>query len=151
MYVSIYIYIYIYIYCYSTRSSNLKPFGPKSGSKGFCLCRTSISGRMAADEGDCVAQVVNAFSDENLCVLDLPNSSTVLDIKRHVQASHRISIFCQCLLVSPAGYQVGGLGRPSKPSTSIHQAGVALMTMRMAFAVSCVQLAGVRPLKWSAC
>ena len=61
---------------------------------------------MAAEEGDCVVQVVNAFSDDNLCVLDLPSSSTVLDIKRHLQASQRISIFCQRLLVSPAGYQV---------------------------------------------
>ena len=84
----------------------LKPFGPKSRSEGFCLCRTSISGRMAADEGDCVVQVINAFSNENLCVLDFPSSSTVLNIKRHVQASQRISIFCQRLLVSPAGCQV---------------------------------------------
>ena len=61
---------------------------------------------MAADGGDCVVQVVSAFSDENLCVLDLPSSSTVLDIKRHVQASHGISIFRQRLLVSPAGHQV---------------------------------------------
>ena len=61
---------------------------------------------MAADEGNCVVQVINAFSDEELCVLDLPSSSTVLDIKRHVQASHGISIFRQRLLVLPAGHQV---------------------------------------------
>ena len=61
---------------------------------------------MAADEGGCVVQVVNAFSDETLCVLDLPSFSTVLDIKHHVQASQRVSIFCQRLLVSPEGYQV---------------------------------------------
>ena len=61
---------------------------------------------MAADGCDCVVQVVSAFSDENFCVLELPSSSTVLDIKRHVQASHGISIFCQRLLVSPAGHQV---------------------------------------------
>ena len=84
----------------------LKPFGSKSRSKSFCLCRTSIIGRMAADEGDCVVQVINAFSDESLCMLDLPSSSTVLDIKRHVQTSQRISIFCQRLLVSPAVNQV---------------------------------------------
>ena len=81
-------------------------FGLRSRSEGLRLCRTSISGRMAADGGDCVVQVVSAFSDENLCVLDLPSSSTILDIKRHVQASHGISIFRQCLLVSPAGHQV---------------------------------------------
>ena len=63
-------------------------------------------GRMAADVGDCVLQVVSAFSDENLCVLHLPSSSMVLDIKRHVQASHGISIFRQRLLVLPAGHQV---------------------------------------------
>ena len=83
-----------------------RPFGPKSRSEVLCLCGTSISGCMAADGGDCVVQVVSAFSDENLCVLDLPSSSTVLDIKRHVQASHGISIFRQRLLVSPAGHQV---------------------------------------------
>ena len=75
-------------------------------SEIFCLCRTSISGRMAADEGNCVVQVINAFSGEELCVMDLPSSSTVLDIKRHVQASERINIFCQRLLVLPAGSQV---------------------------------------------
>ena len=61
---------------------------------------------MAADGSDCVVQVVSAFSDENLCVLDLPSSSMVLDVKRHVQASHGITIFRQRLLVSPAGHQV---------------------------------------------
>ena len=82
------------------------PLGPRSRSEGSCLCRTSISGLMAADGGDCAVQIVSAFSDENLCVLDLPSSSTVLDIKRHVQTSHGISIFRQRLLVSPAGHQV---------------------------------------------
>ena len=87
-------------------SSNIRLLGPKSRSEGLCLCRTIISGRMAVDGGDCVVQVVSAFSDENLCVLHLPSSSTVLDIKRHMQASHGINIFRQRLLVSPAGYQV---------------------------------------------
>ena len=83
-----------------------RPFGPKSRSEGSCPCRTSISVRMAVDGGDCVVQVVSAFSDENLCVLHLPSSSMVVDIKRHLQASHGISIFRQRLLVSPAGHQV---------------------------------------------
>ena len=61
---------------------------------------------MAADGGDCVVQVVSAFSDENLRVLHLPSSSTVLDIKRNVQVSHGISIFRQRLLALPAGRQV---------------------------------------------
>ena len=103
----------------------LKPFGPKSRSEGFCLCRTYISGRMAADEGNCVVQVINAFSNENLCMLDLPSSSTVLDIKRHLQASQRISIFCQRLLISRVSSGgPRGLGRPSRPSTSTHHDGV---------------------------
>ena len=91
---------------FGSRHLGSRPFGPKSRAEGVCLCRASISGRMAADGGDCVVQVVSAFSDENLCVLNLPSFSTVLDIKRHVQASHGISIFCQRLLVSPAGHQV---------------------------------------------
>ena len=58
---------------------------------------------MAAEEGDCVVQVVSAFSDEVLCILQLPRSSTILDVKRHVKASQRINIFCQRLIVSPGG------------------------------------------------
>ena len=42
---------------------------------------------MAADEGDCVVQVVSAFSDEGLCWLQLPSSGTVLYVKRRVQAA----------------------------------------------------------------
>ena len=97
--ICVYIYMYTHV-CFAVRSH----FG--SRSEGLCLCRTSMSGRMAADRGDCVVQVVSAFSDENLCVLDLLGSSTVLDIKRQVQASHGVSIFCQRLLVSPTSHQV---------------------------------------------
>jgi hypothetical protein len=62
---------------------------------------------MAADEGgDCTVYVVNAFSDESICVLKLPSSSTVLDVKRRVRASQHLSVFCQSLLVSPSGHQV---------------------------------------------
>ena len=51
-------------------------------------------------------QVVNAFSDEILCALQLPRPSTVLEVKRLVQATQGISVFCQRLLVSPVGHQV---------------------------------------------
>ena len=68
--------------------------------------RTSISGRMAAEEGDCEVQVVNPFSDEILCTLQLPSPSTVLDVKCLVQATQGINIFCQRLVVSPVGHQV---------------------------------------------
>jgi len=62
---------------------------------------------MAADEGgDCTVYVVNAFSDESICVLKLPSSSTVLDVKRRVRASQHLSVFCQSLMVSPSGHQV---------------------------------------------
>ena len=61
---------------------------------------------MAALEGDCEVQVVSAFSDESLCSLNLPGSSTVLDVKRCVQATQGIGVFCQRLIISPAGPQV---------------------------------------------
>ena len=61
---------------------------------------------MAAEEGDCAVQVVSAFSDESLCRLQLPSSSTVLDVKRCVQAAQGIGVFRQRLIISPAGPQV---------------------------------------------
>ena len=63
---------------------------------------------MAAEEGDCVVQVVSAFSDESICTLQLPSSGTVLDVKRRMQAAQDINIFRQRLVVSPAGLQVEG-------------------------------------------
>ena len=61
---------------------------------------------MAALEGDCVVQVVSAFSNESLCSLKLPGSGKVLDVKRHVQATLGINVFRQRLIISPAGPQV---------------------------------------------
>ena len=61
---------------------------------------------MSAEEGDCVVQVVSAFSDESICTLQLPSSSTVLDVKRRVQATQGINRFRQRLIISPAGPQV---------------------------------------------
>ena len=61
---------------------------------------------MAAEEGDCVVHVVSAFSDESLCRLQLPGSSTVLDVKRCFQAAQGIGVFCQRLIISPVGPQV---------------------------------------------
>ena len=63
---------------------------------------------MLADEGDCVVQVVSAFSGESLCTLQLPRSSTVLQVKRRVQAAHGIGVFRQRLIISPAGPEVEG-------------------------------------------
>ena len=60
---------------------------------------------MAAEEGDCKVQVVNAFSDEILCTLELPSSSTVLEVKRRVQATQGINIFRQRLVIPPLGHQ----------------------------------------------
>ena len=60
---------------------------------------------MAAEEGDCKVQVVNAFSDEILCTLELPSSSTVLEVKRRVQASQGINVFRQRLVIPPLGNQ----------------------------------------------
>ena len=51
-------------------------------------------------------QVVSAFSDESLCRLQLPSSSTVLDVKRCVQAAEGIGVFRQHFIISPAGPQV---------------------------------------------
>ena len=97
-------------------------------------------------------QVVSAFSDENLCLLDLPSSSTVLDIKRHVQASHGISIFRQRLLVSQAGKWRTTRSWPPFQAFDFNSSGWStLMTMPTDFVVSFVQLARGRPLKWSAC
>ena len=64
-------------------------------------------GRRDADEGkgDCAVQVVSAFSDEILFALQLARLSTVLDIKRRVQATQDINIFRQRLVISPAGPQ----------------------------------------------
>ena len=53
-----------------------------------------------------MVQVVSAFSDESLCRLQLPSSSTVLDVKRCVQAAQGIGVFRQHLIISPAGPQV---------------------------------------------
>ena len=61
---------------------------------------------MAALECDCAVQVVSAFSDESLCSLKLPGSGTVLDVKRHVQATLGINVFRQRLIISPAGPEV---------------------------------------------
>ena len=61
---------------------------------------------MAAEEGDCVVLVVSAFSDESLYRLQLPSSSTVLDVKRCLQAAQGIGVFRQRLIISPAGPQV---------------------------------------------
>ena len=61
---------------------------------------------MAAEDGDCVVLVVGPLSDETLCTLQLPRSSTVLHVKRHVQASQRINVFRQRLVVLPAGARV---------------------------------------------
>ena len=58
---------------------------------------------MAAEDGDCVVLVGTAFSDESLCTLKLPRSSTVRDVKQRVQASQRINVFRQRLIVSPGG------------------------------------------------
>ena len=63
---------------------------------------------MTADKGDCVVEVANAFSDESLCTLQLPRSSTVLEVKRRVQAAQGISIFRQRLIISPVGPEVEG-------------------------------------------
>ena len=49
---------------------------------------------------------MNALSDEILCILQLPRSGTVLEVKRRVQAAQGISIFRQRLIVSPAGPEV---------------------------------------------
>jgi len=57
------------------------------------------------EDSECVVLVVGAFSDRILCTLQLPRSSTVLDVKRHVQACLRINAFRQRLIVSPAGPQ----------------------------------------------
>ena len=56
----------------------------ESRSAGFCLCSASAQRSMAGEDGDCVVHVVSAFSDESLCRLQLPGSSTVLDVKRCV-------------------------------------------------------------------
>ena len=61
---------------------------------------------MAAEEGDCKVQVANALTGDILCTLELPKSSTVLEVKRRVQAAKVISIFRQRLIISPAGPQV---------------------------------------------
>ena len=60
---------------------------------------------MAVDDGDCVVQVVSAFSAESLCSLKLPGSGTVLDVKRSLQATLGVNVFCQRLIVSPEGRQ----------------------------------------------
>ena len=79
-----------------------------SAFEGFCLCRTSMKRSMTAGEGDCLVQVVNAFSDECLCTLQLPRYSTVLEVKRRVHAAQGISAFRQRLIISPAGPEVEG-------------------------------------------
>jgi len=56
--------------------------------------------------GDCVVEVVSAFSDELLCTAQLPRASTVLHVKRRVQATQGINVFRQRLITSPAGSQV---------------------------------------------
>ena len=81
----------------------LKPIGLESRSQGFCLCRTSSMTSMAAEESDCMVQVVSAFSDEGLCILQLPRSCTVLDVKRRLQATLGVNVFRQRLIVSPEG------------------------------------------------
>ena len=61
---------------------------------------------MAEEECECIVQVVSAFSDESLSTVPLPSSSTVLQVKGHVQAAHGVNVFRQRLLVSPAGREV---------------------------------------------
>ena len=85
-----------------------------------------------------MVQIVNAFSGESLCTLQLPRSSTVLEVKRRVQAAQGISVFQQRLVVSPAGPEVEG-------------AWGTTTTTPMELAISCVQLARVQPLRWSVC
>ena len=59
------------------------------------------------EEGDYVVHIISAFSDKILCTLQPPRSSTVLDVKRHVQTTPQgINIFRQRLIISPAGPQV---------------------------------------------
>ena len=61
---------------------------------------------MAAEEGDCVVQIVSALTDESLCAPELPSSGTVLDVKRRVQAAWGVNVFRQRLLLWPAGPEV---------------------------------------------
>jgi len=71
----------------------------RSPSRG----RSRSRSRRDLEEGDCVVQVVGAFSDKILCALQLPRAGTVLDVKRRVQASQGINVFRQRLVISPAG------------------------------------------------
>jgi ankyrin repeat protein len=57
------------------------------------------------EDGDCVVQVVGAFSDEILCKLQIPRASTVLHVKRYLQAAQGINVFRQRLVISPVGPQ----------------------------------------------
>ena len=68
-------------------------------------CCSRSRSRRDAEEGDCLVQVVGAFSDEILCTLQLPRAGTVLDVKRRVQATQGINVFRQRLVISPAGRQ----------------------------------------------
>ena len=83
------------------------PRGGRSRTRSRSRNR-SHSRRDAEDveEGDCAVQVVGAFSDEILCTLQLPRAGSVLDVKRHVQATQGINVFRQRLVISPAGRQV---------------------------------------------
>eukprot|EP00972_Heterocapsa_arctica_P042609 6279822-Heterocapsa_arctica.AAC.1 len=58
---------------------------------------------MAADDSECIVHVVNAISGESFARFRLPSLSTVLQVKRCVQAAHDIGVFCQRLLLWPVG------------------------------------------------
>ena len=87
-------------------------------------------GHMVPEEGDCEVQVASAFTSEVLCTLELPRSSTVLEVKRHVQASQGIVVFRQRLLVLPVGEEGGGPGRAGHQAED-HEALAALPGLRL--------------------
>eukprot|EP00972_Heterocapsa_arctica_P101690 14983822-Heterocapsa_arctica.AAC.1 len=60
-------------------------------------------GHMAADDDECVVNVVSALSGESLSRFRLPLLSQVLQVKRCVQAEHDTGVFRQRLLLWPAG------------------------------------------------
>eukprot|EP00972_Heterocapsa_arctica_P106597 15701241-Heterocapsa_arctica.AAC.1 len=62
---------------------------------------------MAVDDSQCVVEVRSSFSGESLSSFWLPGSSQVLQIKLRVQAVHGIGVFCQQLLLRPAGRTLG--------------------------------------------
>eukprot|EP00972_Heterocapsa_arctica_P091348 13478411-Heterocapsa_arctica.AAC.1 len=58
---------------------------------------------MTADDDECVVNIVSALSGESLSRFRLPRSSQVLKVKHCVQAEHNTGVFCQHLLLWPAG------------------------------------------------